>query len=181
METVSRHFQESHFPGFTMTGTFAHKGTRCPLVIGTNPTVTLSSLISTSEPDLKMCYLPLKSIYAAYHSDPFSVRCRGIHLDWLLLVEVSKRTRLLLLVHHKEKWRKHLEREGTEQSILAVITLKAADISCCHTSWSAGAGTCQILPRIVKLSFIKRKWGLMQLEGIKPLKCYFFFLFWTVI
>lgn len=177
-----------------MVVTFTHKGTMCPLVLcQIQLSVFLLLLLQVSQTWETEYYLPIKSVYSAYHSDcPFSVRRRGVCLDWLLLVEVSKHTlacRLLLLVHHKEKWRKHLDREWTDQSISAVITLKAADISCCRTFWSAGAGTSQIFPHIVDLFFIKRERGFTQLKWIKRLKRYLFatqpnktfFLFWRVI
>lgn len=174
-KSVSRHFQEFHFPGFTMVVTFTRTGTIMSSGFGPNPAISLSSFITTREPDMKIRILfsPKKCLLSISYWLPFL--CAP--LDWLLLGEVSKHTpacSLLLFVHHKEKWRKRLDRERTEQSISAVITLKAADISCCRISWSAGTWTRQSFPHGVNLSFIKRERGFMQLKGIKRLKCYLF-------
>lgn len=132
-KNVSRHFQEVHFPALTMVMTFTHKGTKSGLVL----CQIHSSFITTSEPDMinRMLFTYKKCLLSI--SQRLALLCATVSvcLDWLLLVEVSAHTPLcrpLLLVHHKEKWRKHLDRERTEQSISAVITLKSSDISSCR-------------------------------------------------
>lgn len=127
-EDCSRHFQEFYFPGFTMVVTFNHKGTKCPLVLCQIRLSVFLLLLQLSQTWKQNIIYPLPTHHPVFtqHDCPFSLRRRGVCLDWLLLVEVSKHMpacRLLLLVHHKEKWRKRLDREWTEQSISAVITL----------------------------------------------------------
>lgn len=68
--TVSRHFQEFHFRGFTVVVTFTRKGTKCPLVLCQNPAASRGSFMTTAESQTLKTeyYLPIKSVYSAYHS-----------------------------------------------------------------------------------------------------------------
>lgn len=170
MNTVWRHFQEFHFPVFAIVS-ITHKGTKMSSGFAPNPTVSLSSFISASakhdKTANKKCWLSITTVTTL-----FTACRRDVCPDWLLLVDVSKRMpacRLLLLVHHKEKWRKRLDQERTEQSISAVVTLKAADISCCCTllvCW--GPDSSDPPPsRVVDLSFIKMERGFTRLKEIQ--------------
>lgn len=120
---------------------FTLSGIICPLVLCQTQPSNVSFFIIMSESDMKRGTLfTHEKCELSICGCPLSVCWRGSP-DLLLLVEVSKHTptcRLLLPVHHTEKWWKRWERQ---RSISPVITHKATDISRRRTSWSAGAGT----------------------------------------
>lgn len=143
------------------------------------PAVVLLWLQLRARHEKQNIIYPLK-VFTQHITAPalFSVHLRGVCLDWLLLVEVSKRTpacHLLLLVRHREKWRKRFG-PGVDQTIR---------LSCNHpqSRWHFlllhflvcwGRDSSEIFPRVVDLYFIKREQRFTQLKGINRLKCHLF-------
>lgn len=175
-KTVSRHFQEFYFPGFTMVVTFNHKGTKCPLVLCQIRLSVFLLLLQLSQTWKTEYYLPIThpspSVYSAWL--PFLSAPQG-RLSRLTIVGRSVKAHAgVPSSPSRPSQRKMTETFGPGVDWAIHLSCNHPDISCCRTSWSAGAGTCQIFPRVVDLSFIKRERGFMQLKGINRLKCYLF-------